>query len=258
MQMTIGFELWFVVGCFIADEYFFVGECFCGLSSEKGGGSLIWLSEGMVGDWPKVFVRACMRAPVLGVLFFCCHKCHSGWNWKYFIIPTTMCRFIENNVSFYWKHRVVLLKTTCRFTENNVLFCGKWRVVFDWRTKSCFEDGILGIFWGGVAAWKGDSVGRCFWNQCKWLLHNGLYSFCDTCDSKKHKTPVMGAHARVYSAMLFGFLPCLAIARCWASSFLELLELLVLLVFLDPLVLLENLVLLVFLVHLVLLENLPL
>ena len=26
-----------------------------------------------------VLTRAFMRAPVLGVLFFCCHKCHSGW-----------------------------------------------------------------------------------------------------------------------------------------------------------------------------------
>ena len=27
-----------------------------------------------------VLTRARMRDPVLGVLFFCCHKCHSGWN----------------------------------------------------------------------------------------------------------------------------------------------------------------------------------
>ena len=47
---------------------------------------------------------------------------------------------------------MVLLKTTCRFTENNVSFCGKQRVVLDWRSKSCFEDGVLGIFGGGVVA----------------------------------------------------------------------------------------------------------
>ena len=135
---------------------------------------LVWLSEGKVWYWPKVFARACMRAPVLTSFVFCCHKCHSGWNWKYFIIPKTTYRFTKNIVSFCWKQRVVLWKVTCRFIENNVSFCGKWRVVLDLRSKSCFEDGVLGIFWGGVVAWKCDSVGCCFWNQCKWLLHNGL------------------------------------------------------------------------------------
>ena len=167
--MSIGFELWFVVGCFIADEHFFVGECFCGLSSE-GWGSRFGLAV-LAED---VLTRARMRAPVLGVLFFCCHKCHSGWNWKYFIIPKTTYRFMESDVSFYRKPRVVLLKTTYRFIENIVLFYGKWRVVLDGRSKSCFEDGVLGSFWGGVVAWKHDSVGCCFWNQCKRFLHNGL------------------------------------------------------------------------------------
>ena len=58
--------------------------------------------------------------------------------------------------------------------QNDVSFYGKWRVVLDWRSKSCFEDGVLEIFWGGVVAWKYDSVGSCFWNQCKWLLQSGL------------------------------------------------------------------------------------
>ena len=149
---------------------------FWGEGMRKGGEVdwLVWLSEGMVGYWPKVFLRAGMRAPVLGVLFFCCHKCHSGWNWKYFIIPKTTYRFTKNIVSFCWKQRVVLWKVTCRFIENNVSFCGKWRVVLDLRSKSCFEDGVLGIFWGGVVAWKCDSEGCCFWNQCKRLLHNVL------------------------------------------------------------------------------------
>ena len=164
-----GVESWFVVGCFIADEYFFVGECFYeGRGRGRVGKWIGWFDwmRGWLGIGRR-FSRACMRAPVLGVLIFCCHKCHSGWGWKYFIIP-------QNYVSFYRKWRVVLLKTTYRFTENNVSFCGKWRVVLDWRSKSCFEDGVLGSFWGGVAAWKCDSVGSCFWNQCKWLLHNGL------------------------------------------------------------------------------------
>ena len=36
--------------------------------------------------------------------------------------------------------------------QNDVSFCGKQRVVLDWRSKSCFEDGVLGCFWGGIAA----------------------------------------------------------------------------------------------------------
>ena len=52
----------------------------------------------------------------------------------------------------YTKQRVVLWKVTGCFMENNVSFCGKQRVVLDWRSKSCFEDGVLGIFWGGVVA----------------------------------------------------------------------------------------------------------
>ena len=59
---------------------------------------------------------------------------------------------MESDVSFYGKQRVVLWKVTGCFMENNVSFCGKQRVVLDWRSKSCFEDGVLGIFWGGVVA----------------------------------------------------------------------------------------------------------
>ena len=36
----------------------------------------------------------------------------------------------KNDVLFYWKRRLVLLKTTCCFTENDVLFYWKRRVVF--------------------------------------------------------------------------------------------------------------------------------
>ncbi len=36
--------------------------------------------------------------------------------------------------------------------ESDVSFYRKQRVVLDWRSKSCFEDGVLGSFWGGVAA----------------------------------------------------------------------------------------------------------
>ena len=41
-----------------------------------------------------------------------------------------MWRFLINNVSFFFKQRVVFLQTTCRFPSNNVLFSPKQRVVF--------------------------------------------------------------------------------------------------------------------------------
>ena len=213
MSLGLGFELWFVVGCFIADEYFFVSECFLRGDSEGWRSGLV----GLIG-WGDgcvlaegVLTLARMRAPVPGVLFFLLSQVSQWMELKILHHP-------KNNVSFYWKRRVVLLKTTYRFTENNVLFYWKQRVVFDWRSKSCFEDGVLGFFLGRVVAWKCDSEGCCFWNQCKRLLHNELLNLCDTCDSKKHKTPVICAYARAYSAMLFRFLPSLAIARRLASS----------------------------------------
>ena len=131
------FHCWFVDGCFIADEYFFVSECFWRLCSEGWGSGLVGLI-GWGDGWvlaEGVLTRACMRDPVLGVLFFCCHKCHSGWGWKCFIIPKTTCRFMESDVSFYRKQRVDLQKTSCHFIENIVSFCGKWRVVLDGGRK---------------------------------------------------------------------------------------------------------------------------
>ena len=105
-----------------------------------------WM-RGMVGYWPKVFIRARVCAlPYLGVLFFA--------------VTSVTVNGIENtsspknNISFYLKQRIVLWKVTCRFIGNNLSFWGKQRVVLDWRSKSCFEDGVLGSFWGGVAAWK--------------------------------------------------------------------------------------------------------
>ena len=120
-----------------------------GEGTRKGGEVdwLVWWDEGMVGYWPKVFLRACMRALVLGVLFLCCHKCHSGWNWKYFIIPKTTYRFIESDVSFYWKHSIVLSKTSCHFIENIVSFYRKQRVVL-WKTTCCFGLEVEKLFWG--------------------------------------------------------------------------------------------------------------
>ena len=145
-EYWFGVESWFVVGCFIADEYFFVGECFYEGDSEGWRSGLIELGDGWVLA-EGVLTRACIRAPVLGVLFFCCHKCHNGWGWKCFITPKTTCRFIESDVWFCWKQRVVLLKTTYHFTENIVSFYWKQRVVL-WKVTGCFRLEVEKLFWG--------------------------------------------------------------------------------------------------------------
>ena len=40
---------------------------------------------------PSFLARACAH---YRSFVFCCHKCHSRWSWKHFLIP-------KNNVSFY-------------------------------------------------------------------------------------------------------------------------------------------------------------
>ena len=69
-----------------------------------------------------VLTRARMRAPVLGVLFFA--------------VTSVTADGIENTSSSP-KLRVVLLKTTCRFVESDVLFYRKQRVVL-WKVTCCF------------------------------------------------------------------------------------------------------------------------
>ena len=138
---------WALIRCWLFLFWMFLGIKFGRV------GECIWRIE-WTDDWGRSrfvlavlmesLTRARMRAPVPGVLFFCCHKCHSGWGWKYFINPKTTCRFVESDVSFYWKRRVV----------------------WDWRLKSCVEDGVLKSFWGGVAAWKCDS----FWVLFRLLM----------------------------------------------------------------------------------------
>ena len=76
----------------------------------------------------------------------------------FFAVTSVTADGVENTSSSP-KRRVVLLKTTYHFTENNVSFYRKPRVVLwkvtcclSWRSKSCFEDGVLGSFLGGVVA----------------------------------------------------------------------------------------------------------
>ena len=156
--MSIGFggESWFVVGCFIADLSMAVSLLiiflrrwmFLWRGIRKGGRVdwLVWLDEGKVWSWPKVFARACLRAPVLGFCFFAVTSVTadgventSSSQKRRVVLLKTSYRFAENNVSFYRKRRVVLLKTTCCFVESDGLFwIGGRKVVL--RT----------VFWGGL------------------------------------------------------------------------------------------------------------
>lgn len=61
-------------------------------------------------------------AHTTGVLFFCCHKCHTARSQtlyddenRHLLTPKTTRRSKKNNVSFSTKQRVTFNKTTCRF-----------------------------------------------------------------------------------------------------------------------------------------------
>ena len=61
-----------------------------------------WM-RGMVGYWPKVFARACMRAPVLGVLFFLLSQVSQRMEWKTYFTLKTTGRFVKSDRLFYEK-----------------------------------------------------------------------------------------------------------------------------------------------------------
>ena len=139
MSISLGVESWFVVGCFIADEYVFVGECFY----EGGFGRVEewmgwfdrmrgWLGIGRRCSYARVYARSRPTSFVFLLsqvsqrmeLKILHHPKNdvSFYRKQRVVLLKTSCRFAENNVSFYWKQRVVLLKTSYRFMENNVLF----------------------------------------------------------------------------------------------------------------------------------------
>ena len=164
MSIGFGFELWFVVGCFIADEYVFVGECFY----EGGFGRVEewmgwfdwmrgWLGIGRRCFYARVYARSRARS-----FDFLLSQVSQRMELKILHHP-------KNDVSFYRKWRVVLLKTTCRFTENNASFYGKWRVVL-WKTTCCFGVELEKLFWGWCfGEFLGWSSGVKVW-QCGMLF----------------------------------------------------------------------------------------
>ena len=86
--------------------------------------------------WPKVFARVYARSRTRSFVFLLSQVSQrmelrilhhpqndvSFYRKQRVVLLKTSYRFVENNVSFYGKQRIVLLKTTCRFMENNVLF----------------------------------------------------------------------------------------------------------------------------------------
>ena len=104
------------------------------------GWSLIWLSEGMVWGWPKVFLRARVCAIPYYEFCFLLSQVSQRMELKILHHP-------KNDVSFYRKQRVVLLKTTYRFMESDVWFYWKQRVVL-WKVTCCFGWEVEKLFWG--------------------------------------------------------------------------------------------------------------
>ena len=60
------------------------------------------------------------------------------FNFTSCVLVKTTCCFMENDVLFYGKRRVVLWKVTCCFMESDVLFYGKRRVVL-WEMTCRFR-----------------------------------------------------------------------------------------------------------------------
>ncbi len=108
-------------------------------------------------------------------------------NTAYFIFKTSS----KNNTLFWEKRHVVLVKTTRCFSENDTLFLGKRHIVLR-KTIRCFgeNDGLFGRNYGGIDEGLSN-------NSFIGLFFRGLCNHCDTCDSKKAKTPVMRARTRV-------------------------------------------------------------
>ena len=84
----------------------------------------------------------------------------------------------------------LLAKTTRCFEENDTLFWRKRHVVLK-KTTACFDenDGLFERNYGWIEE-------RLSNNPFMGLFFRGLCKRCDTCDSKKAKTPVMRARTR--------------------------------------------------------------
>ena len=77
------------------------------------------------------------------------------------------------------KQHVIFNKTTRRFQQNNTSFSVKQAVVFN-KTSRCFLQ----------------KRQKALQNKCNQHNNKELSRKCDTCDSKKHKIPVMCARTR--------------------------------------------------------------
>ena len=148
--MSIGFELWFVDGCFIADEYFFVGECF--YEGESKGWSSGWVDW---FDWVRGWLgigRRCSYARV--------YARSRTRSFVFFAVTSVTVDGVENlfhpknDRSFREKWQVVLWKVTGCFVKSDGSFYEKWRVVLGWRLKMLFWGWCLGEFLGWSSSVK--------------------------------------------------------------------------------------------------------
>ena len=171
MSLGLGFELWFVVGCFIADLSMVVSLLICRWLFHCWWIFLrrwmfLWGGFGRMEEWMGWFdwmrgwlcigrrcsyARAYARSRTRSFVFLLSQVSQR--------MELRILHQTKNDVSFYGKWRVVLLKTTYRFTENNISFYRKQRVVLV-KTTCCFveSDGLFLIggrkvvlrmvFWG--------------------------------------------------------------------------------------------------------------
>ena len=125
------------------------------------------------------YVRACARLPT-AMLIFCCHKCHTlpffvllYWtSSRTFSPPLLPFRHRPtNDTLFSTKRHVVFHQTTRRFTSNITSFSLLFERIPHIFPNECYKD-----------------IANC----CSIVFYDEP---CDTCDSKKAKTPVMRARA---------------------------------------------------------------
>ena len=126
------------------------------------------------------YVRAYARLPT-AMFIFCCHKCHTlpffvllYWTSSRTFSPPLLPfrHWPTNDTLFSIKRHVVFNKTTRRFTSNITSFSLLFERIPHIFPNECYKD---------IA------------NNCPIVFYDEP---CDTCDSKKVKTPVVRARAR--------------------------------------------------------------
>ena len=120
------------------------------------------------------------------------------------VLPKTTCHFIKNNVSFYQKQRVVFQRMSAL---NDTQVAHQWKTqpseeLFHNNAPKTLQTINKGVqkSWFSTLLEKSDtySVKGCYINELFHYQPISCSERCDTCDSKKAKTPVMRARAHAW------------------------------------------------------------